>query len=216
MEWVSAPNIEDAPLEHAPGRFSFGFVQRLEARIEVFLETERGQLPLWFVAAFASGIAAWLWLPGPDQWSAFIVLALGTAIGGVAWGQGRLGRALLLGGLALAAGCGLIWGRSAWVAAPRLERPMIATIDARVEQVEQLVAKDDIRLTLAPQGAMPRLRLSLPAKDAPEGLGPGARVRAKARVQPPPPMPLPGGHDFARDAWFAERGGVGRAIGRSS
>ena len=26
-------------------------------------------------------------------------------------------------------------------------------------------------------------------------------------------MPLPGGHDFARDAWFAQRGGVGRAIG---
>jgi len=26
-------------------------------------------------------------------------------------------------------------------------------------------------------------------------------------------MPLPGGHDFARDAWFAGRGGVGRAIG---
>ncbi len=88
MEWVSAPNIEDAPLEHAPRRFSFASVQRLKARIEVFLEAERGQLPLWFVAAFASGIAAWLWLPGPDQWGAFIVIALAIAIGGVAWGQG--------------------------------------------------------------------------------------------------------------------------------
>ncbi len=213
MDWVSAPNIEDAPLEHAPTRFSFAFVRRLDTSIEAFLEAERGQLPLWFVAAFASGIAAWLWLPGPHQWGAFIILALAIAAGGLAWGQGRLGRSLLLGGLALGAGCGLIWGRSARVAAPRLERPMIAMIDARVEQVEQLVAKDDIRLTLAPGGAMPRLRLSLPAKDAPEGLGRGARVRVKARVQPPPPMPLPGGHDFARDAWFAGRGGVGRAIG---
>jgi len=136
-----------------------------------------------------------------------------VAIGGIAWGQGRLGRALLLGGLALAAGTGLIWGRSAWVAAPRLERPAIAMLDARVERVEQLVAKEDVRLTLAPAGEWPRLRVTLPANDAPERLGPGARIRVKARVQPPPSMPLPGGHDFARDAWFDGRGGAGRAIG---
>ncbi len=78
--WVCAPNIEDAPLEHARLRFSFAFLRRAEARIELFLEAERGQLPLWFVAAFASGIAAWLWLPGPAQWGAFIVLALAIAL----------------------------------------------------------------------------------------------------------------------------------------
>jgi len=213
MALVSAPNIEDAPLEPARLRFSDRLAQRPVARVEAFLEAERGQLPLWFVAAFASGIAAWLWLPGPAQWSAFILLALGIAVGGVAWGQGRLGRALLLGGLALAAGSALIWGRSAWVAAPRLERAAIALIDGRVERVEQLVARDDVRLTLAPSGDTPRLRITLPAKDAPQGLGPGARIRVKARVQPPPSMPLPGGHDFARDAWFEGRGGAGRAIG---
>ena len=213
MARVSAPNIEDAPLEHARLRFSFAVARRAESRVEAFLEAERGQLPLWFVAAFASGIAAWLWLPGPGQWRAFIIMTLGMALGGIAWGQGRFGRALLIGGLALGAGCGLIWGRSAWVAAPRLERPVIGVIEARVERIEQLVAKDDVRLTLAPTRNMPRLRVSLPAKDAPAGLGKGARIRVKARVQPPPPMPLPGGHDFARDAWFAARGGVGRAIG---
>ena len=213
MALVSAPNIEDAPLEHAPARFSLAFAHGLQTHVEVFLEAERGQLPLWFVAAFAAGIAAWLWLPGPVQWGAFILLALGIAVGGVAWGQGRLGRALLLGGLALAAGSALIWGRSAWVAAPRLERPAIAMLDARVERVEQLVAKEDVRLTLAPGGEWPRLRITLPAEDAPHGLGLGARIRVRARVQPPPSMPLPGGHDFARDAWFEGRGGAGRAIG---
>jgi competence protein ComEC len=210
---VSAPTIEDAALEHAPRRFSFEFLSRAEARIETFLEAERGQLPLWFAAAFAAGVAAWLWLPGPRQWTAFVVLALGLALAGVAWGRGRLGRSLLLGGLALAAGSGLIWGRSELVAAPRLERPAIAMVDARVERVEHLVAKGDIRVTLAPSGATPRLRLSLPASDAPAELGPGARIRIKARVQPPPAMALPGGHDFARDAWFEQRGGAGRAIG---
>ena len=213
MAWVSAPNIEDAPLEHARLRFSFAFLRRAQTHIEAFLEAERGQLPLWFVAAFASGIAAWLWLPGPAQWGALIVFALALALGGLAWGQGRLGQAMLIGGIALAMGCGLIWGRSIWVAAPRLERPTIAILDGRIEKIEHLVAKDDLRLTLAPNGAMPRLRVSLPTKDAPKGLGKGARITVKARVQPPPPMPLPGGHDFARDAWFASRGGVGRTIG---
>jgi len=213
MAWVSAPNIEHAALEHAPPRFSFVFAGTAAASIEAFLEAERGQLPLWFVAAFASGIAAWLWLPGPTQWAAFIAFALAVALAGIAWGQGRLGRLLLIGGLALGAGCGLIWGRSALVAAPRLERPLIAVLDARIEKVEHLVAKDDLRLTLASTAEVPRLRVSLPAKDAPDGLAKGARIRVKARVQPPPPMPLPGGHDFARDAWFAGRGGVGRTIG---
>ncbi len=213
MAWVSAPNIEDAPLEHAPTRFSFGFAKHIEARIETFLEAERGQLPLWFVAAFAAGIAAWLWLPAPAQWQAFIILALGIAAGGLAWGRGRLGRALVLGGLAMAAGSGLIWGRATWVAAPRLDQPAIAVLEARVERIEHLVAKGNVRLTLAPDAARPRLRLTLPAADAPEGLGVGAQIRVKARIQPPPAMPLPGGHDFARDAWFDQRGGAGRAIG---
>lgn len=217
MTMVSAPTIEDAPQEHAPRRFSASSLDPLASRIETFLEAERAQLPLWLVAAFAAGIAAWLWLPGPDQWRALIVLALGIAAVGLAWsgsaGQGRCGRALLLGGLALAAGCGLIWVRATWVAAPRLDRPQVATLDARVEQVEQLVAKGDVRLTLAPGADRPRLRVTLPAKDAPPGLGAGARIRIKARIQPPPPMALPGGHDFARDAWFDRRGGVGRAIG---
>jgi len=212
MAWVSAPIIEQAPLEHAPTRFSRGLIERAEARVETFLEAERGQLPLWLVAAFAAGIAAWLWLPGPDQWRAFVILSLAIALGGVAWGRGRLGRALLIGGLAMAAGCALIWIRGTWVAAPRLERPQVVLVEARVERVEHLVARDDVRITLAP-GTLPRLRLSLPAKSAPAGLASGARIRVKARVQPPPTMPLPGGHDFARDAWFQGRGGAGRAIG---
>ena len=72
---VSAPTIEGAALEHAPPRFSVEFLSRSEARIETFLEAERGQLPLWFAAAFAAGIAAWLWLPGPRELRAWILVA---------------------------------------------------------------------------------------------------------------------------------------------
>src|SRR5687767_15675333 len=133
---VSAPTIEDSPLEHARSRFSRRMFDRFELRIEAFLEAERGQLPLWFVAAFAGGIAMWLWLPGARQWAAFIVLMLGVTLAGLAWGRGRFGRAMVVGGLALAAGSGLIWLRSTLVAAPRLVRAAIMTLDARVERVE--------------------------------------------------------------------------------
>jgi len=187
----------------------------IAARVEAFLEVERGQLPLWFVASFGAGIAAWLWLPAPAQWSAWIASALGLGAAGLAWGGGRLGRAMLVGGLTLAAGCGWIWLRSERVAAPRLERAAVVSLTARVDKIEPLVAKGDVRLTLTPEGSElpPRIRVSMPADKAPPGLGAGARISLRARLQPPPPMALPGGHDFARDAWFQRRGAVGRAIG---
>ena len=215
MDWTSAPIIVDAPLELAHRRFLPAWFSAVFGRVEVFLEGERAQLPLWFVVAFGAGVAAWLWLPGPGHWAAWIVVAFGMALAGVAAGEGRAPRALQLGGLAMAAGCALIWWRSDHVAAPRLERPLVVQFQAGVERVESRSAKGDLRLTLRPEGAQlpPRVRVSLPEADAPVGLASGATIRLKARLQPPPPMALPGSHDFARDAWFAGIGGVGRAIG---
>ena len=215
MDWTSAPITVDAPLEPAQRSFLPARISAVFRSVEAFLEAERAQLPLWFAAVFGIGIAAWLWLPGPAAWSSVILIGLGLAASGLAIGQLRIGRSLLFGGLALAAGCALIWWRSSLVAAPRLERPEIATFEARVERLEARAAKDDVRLTLAVQssGMPPLVRVSVPNKDVRTGLGDGALVRIKARLQPPPPMALPGSHDFARDLWFAGIGGVGRAIG---
>ena len=215
MDWVSAPNIEDAPAELAHGRNSGGFLSLARDRVELLLEAERAQLPLWFTVAFGFGIASWLWLPGPGQWLAFILLSLGLGATGFTMGDGRIGRALIFGGLAMAAGCALIWWRSEAVATPTLEWPAVMTFEAKVEKVEPRVAKGDLRLTLAPVGEAlpPRVRVSMPEEDKPGGLGQGATVRLRARLQPPPPMALPGSHDFARDAWFQGIGGVGRALG---
>ena len=215
MDWTSAPNTVDAPLE--PARSSF-LAQRFSAvsgQIEQFLEVERAQLPLWFAVAFGTGIAAWLCLPGEREWAAFVALAIGLAFAGLTLGPARSGRALLLGGVAMAAGCALIWWRSETVAAPRLNRPVIATFEAGVERVETRAAKGDLRLTLGTSaaGLPPRIRISFPGENPPNGLGEGALVRLRARLQAPPPMALPGSHDFARDAWFQAIGGVGRAIG---
>jgi competence protein ComEC len=214
MDWVSAPNIVDAPAELAQERNSGGFLGSARERVERFLEKERAQLPLWFTAAFGSGIAAWLWMPQPSQWAAFIALVLALAAAGFMV-EGRIGRALTFGGLALAAGCSLIWWRSNAVATEWLVRPSVVAFEARVEKVEPRAAKGDLRLTLATVGGTlpPLVRVSMPEEGKPAGLGQGATVRLRARLQPPPPMALPGSHDFARDAWFQGIGGVGRAMG---
>ena len=215
MDWTSAPITEDAPLEPAHRRFLPKPISAVFLKVEGFLESERAQLPLWFVAAFGAGIAAWLWMPGPRQWEAFIAVQLGLAGLALTLGRGRIGRVLLLGSLAMAAGCGLVWSRSELVAAVTLEKPVVATFRARVETVETLAAKGDMRLTLAPldEGLVPRVRVAVPEKETPAGLAPGAEIRIRARLMPPPPMPLPGGHDFARDFWFKGIGATGRVIG---
>ena len=222
MDWTSAPNIEEASVKPARAFVWPVRIASLAERLETFLEVQRAQLPLWGVAAFGAGIAAWLWLPSEKPWAAFIALALGLAAAGIAGGPTRVGRALLWSGLAMAIGCAWVWARADYVAAPRLDRPQVAMFDARVERVEPRAAKGDVRLTLAPTGPPlpsrpalpPRLRVSLKQVDAPAGLGKGAMVRMRARIQPPPPMALPGGHDFARDAWFLGIGGVGRTLGK--
>jgi competence protein ComEC len=184
-------------------------------RVEVFLERERGQLPPWFVVGFGAGIAAWFTLDQPHHWAVFLCLSGALALAGLAARGGRAERAAGWFGLALTLGCALVWARSAYVAAPRLERPLVTEFRATVERVETRTAKGDLRLTLAPSDAKlpPRVRVSLKLKDAPEGIAAGAVLEVRARLAPPPPMALPGGYDFARDAWFRGIGGVGRALG---
>jgi competence protein ComEC len=215
MDWTSAPIIEDAPLEPAHRRFLPVTLSAVFRRIEAFLERERSQLPVWFTVAFATGIASWLWLPAPRLWASANILAVGISAAGAATQPSRFRRSLMFAGLALAAGCALVWLRSDWVASPRLDRPVVTSFEGRVERVEPRAAKGDLRLTLALDAPdlPPVVRVSLPAEDSPSGLGDGAVVRLRARIQPPPEMALPGGHDFARDAWFQGIGAVGRAMG---
>jgi competence protein ComEC len=211
MDWTSAPNIEDASLEPAHRLFSSAFFERIEA----FLEIERAQLPLWFVVSFGMGIAAWFTLQASPAWSGILFLGAGAAGLGLGWRQSGIGRALIGFGVALSFGCGLIWVRSMWVAAPVLDRPQMAVIKGKIERVETLAAKGDLRLTIAAAtpGLPPRVRVSIPQEGAPKGLAADALVELKARLAPPPPMALPGTHDFARDAWFRGIGAVGRGIG---
>lgn len=215
MQWTSAPNIAGAPLpQQARGYWKTRFSAARE-RIESLLEAERAQLPPWAVVGFGAGTAAWFALPSRFEWTAFLAIASGAAIAGFTLRGGRLERAAGWFAFMAALGCALVWARSDYVAAPRLARPLVTTFTARVEKVEPLVAKGDVRLTVTPEDpALPPLvRVSAKAEDSPRLLSPGARIRVRARLAPPPPMVLPGTYDFARDSWFRGIGGVGRSFG---
>ena len=214
MQWTSAPNIGIAPLPQRARGFWKTRFEGLHERLEAFLERERGQLPPWFVVGLGGGIAAWFALDAPRQWLAVICMGAGLAMAGFALGRGRAERAGAWLGLAVALGCSLVWVRSQWVAAPRLEWPRVVTFQARVERVEDLAAKGDLRLTLAPvpgAGLPARVRVSM-KDEASEGIATGALLEVRARLAPPPPMAIPGTYDFARDAWFKRIGAVGRSL----
>jgi competence protein ComEC len=171
-------------------------------------------LPPWAVVGFGAGIAAWFALDFRVQWIAFLAISSGLAIAGFTIRGGRAERAIGWFAMAMALGCALVWTRSATVAGPRIERPTITTFDGKVEKIEPLVAKGDVRLTIAPSDSKlpPRVRVSAPAEDVPAGLSQDAQVRIRARLTGPPSMALPGTYDFARDAWFRQIGAVGRAF----
>lgn len=215
MQWMSAPNIGQAPLPQRARRFWGTRFSGWRENVEAFLERERGQLPPWFVVGFGTGISAWFALDQPRHWAAFLCISAALALAGFSLRGGRAERAVGWFGLAMMLGCALVWARANTVAAPRLERPLVTEFQAKVEWVETRAAKRDLRLTLAPTDKTlpPRVRVSTKQDGAPNGIAKGAQLQLRARLAPPPPMALPGGYDFARDAWFKGIGGVGRSLG---
>src|SRR4051812_5524360 len=215
MQWTSAPNIGEAPLPQRARSYWKTRFSPLHEQLERLLEAERAQLPPWLVVGFGSGIAAWFALDDPGEWAAFLCLGAALALVGFVLGNGRAGRALGWFALAATLGCGLVWMRSEWVAAPRLSRPAVAEVAGRVETVDYLAAKAAVRLTLHPNDPAlpPRVRISVDQEDFPNRIAPGAEIKLRARLAPPPPMALPGTYDFARDAWFKGLGAVGKTLG---
>jgi competence protein ComEC len=216
MQVEAAPNIAVGPLPQGGVSSWLGRLTIYRAAIEEWLERERGQLPPWFVVGFGTGIATWFALDGARGWLALLLGSAGLAIVGFVARGGRAERAIGWFTLAAALGCALIWARSEWVAQPRLVRPIVVSFAGRVDRVEQLLAKDQVRLTLAPSEANlpPRVRVTVDDKNFSGGIATGAVVQVRARLAPPPPMALPGSYDFSRDAWFKGIGAVGKALGR--
>ena len=148
MQWTSAPNIGQAPLpQRARGYWEARLRATLEG-LEQLLEAERTQLPPWLAVGFGTGIAAWFALAAPEDWSAFLCVSAAMALAGFVLGAGRASRALGWFALAAGLGCALIWARSEWVAAPRLDRPMVTEVTGTVDAVDHLAARGTLRLLL--------------------------------------------------------------------
>src|SRR3954454_5814118 len=144
MQWTSAPNIGEAPLpQRARGYWKTRFSAFHEG-LEQLLEAERAQLPPWFVVGFGSGIAAWFALGSRGEWQAFLCMTAALCLVGFAVGEGRAGRALGWFALAATLGCSLVWARSAWVAQPRLERPLVTEVAGKVDAVDHVAARDTV------------------------------------------------------------------------
>lgn len=212
----SVATIAPAP-SMGSGALQTGLWGRFAARVERFLDSERDQLALWLPVALGVGIAAWFVLDGPAVWIAWMAAMAGLAAASQLLPRdARFRRVLLVASLASLIGCATIWARAAWLAAPVLTRPVIATFTARIEQVELQTARDRVRLTLLPMDAPqlpPRVRVNVSDVAATTGLIAGDVVRLRARLMGPQSASVPGSFDFSRVAWFQGLGATGKAIG---
>jgi competence protein ComEC len=188
---------------------------RLSARLEAIADKERDQLPLWLPVGLIAGISGWFWLGGETAWTAFLCLAVASALAFAAGAGGaRWGRALAIFCLAAALGCANIWWKAERVAAPRLERAQLAIFEGEVETLQRLPARESVRLVLKTSGGglPPRVRVNVDDEDAGAAVQTGARLRVRAWLMPPAPAAVPGAYDFARAAWFQRIGATGRAL----
>ena len=191
---------------------------RILGRFEYHLEAERDQIALWLPIAIGAGVAAWSALPDRNGWIAAAIVFGGFALAGLGIGVAtRLGRLLLIGGVAALLGLGLIWGKALWVAALRIDRPAVATFSARIESVQRLPARELVRLQLAPDAASglpPRIRVNVEADELPAYVPTGATIDLRARLMPPAAPMVPGAYDYTRVAWFQGIGATGKALDR--
>jgi competence protein ComEC len=190
---------------------------RLVSRVELWLEAQRDQLPLWIPVALGAGIAAWLILPRQNHWIGFILCALSLIAAGpvLGWPR-RMARVAAFGGMFAALGCLLIWWRAEAGRHAVLDRPLVAVVSGTLLAVEDQPAQERVRLRVAVDHALrlPEIiRVTLRKTEKVEGLNPGAKVRFRARLAPPPGVALPGGYDFRRSAWFQQLGAVGQILG---
>ena len=222
---ADAPSTAFDPLQIGAG----GWLARVRGALETWLDAERDQLALWLPVALGGGVTSWYLLNSPRQWIAAILMMSALGLAALALGRtGRTARVVAIGALAAALGLALIWWRAERVAAPVLDRPVIARFVGRVETVDPLPARALVQLEMTPIRTLPiacarppcdapavlppRFRVNLAEANAPSGLHAGSTIELRARLMPPPDAGVPGAYDFAQTAWFAQIGATGRGF----
>jgi competence protein ComEC len=191
---------------------------RLRAWLWQSFAEERARFVNWLPVVFGAGI--WIYFTlGSEPTVALAGLPLVT--GAILTRLAQRGSVLrLVGVLLIIAGAGFVVAkaRSVFVAAPVLERTLRAVSVTGVVERREPHAKRGERLTLRlisvgdvepdrlPRRA--RIRTLMPAGE----IVPGDAVHLTATLSPPSAPALPGGHDFARAAYFEGVGAVGFAL----
>lgn len=186
------------------------------SQIELWLEKEATQLPLYIPIFVGMGIAAWFTL-GSENWSYVIIPSfILIMVGLVARLKSRLSLVSLMIGLSIIIGWSAISIRSHNISAPILEKPWVGHIYGRIDRVEKLPARAITRLTLvtdARQSLPEKIRINLSNDQYDDAFTTGSIIKSKVRLLPPTGPAVPGAYDFAQRAWFDGLGATGSALG---
>ena len=187
---------------------------------EAFLEAHPFERGLWLVIAFATGIVAWVILPGPAEWMAVLLGLAGLALlVAIVLDDAEFGllRLAVIGISAMScAGLATIWLKSELVGQPGIASPRVVWLQGQLVERREEPAKARSRLVVRTPiegfAAPVLVRVNL-AKDKDDPAArQGAIIRLRARLMPPAPPMLPGAYDFARTAWFSGIAATGSAL----
>lgn len=177
--------------------------------LENWLDRERDQLPLWLPVGIGIGIVIWQF-GGASAAPGLLLLAIAVGLFALlAKPHSRSRQFLGMAAVAILLGFGLISLKSATVAQPVLGKIWIGDFYGRIEAVENLTAREVVRLRLATdaQGELPPVvRVNLTPEQYQSTFQVGAIIRLRARLMPPAGQPCRGGmisragHGFSRSA----------------
>ena len=183
------------------------------------LLAERERWPMWIPVGLGTGVALYFALPAePAPWIGPLA-ATAALILGLLGRRHQLWLVIAIAALALASGFAAAQLRTAWVAAPVLQkeiRPVTVTGRVVVSEVRgagRRLVLDRLRIGGLDEAATPaRVRISLRGASVPSYI-PGQWVELRAALSPPAAPSAPGAFDFARHAYFQRLGGLGFAFG---
>lgn len=188
----------------------------IATRIELWLEKEATQLPLYIPIFVGIGIAAWF-VFGANNWYYIISPCIMLSVIGLATKlKSRLSLVTLMIGLSIIIGWSAISLRSHTISAPILERPWVGHIYGRIDRIEKLPARAITRLTLdteARQSLPKKIRINLSNNQYDDSFTKGSIIKSKVRLLPPAGPAVPGAYDFSQRAWFDGLGATGSALG---
>jgi competence protein ComEC len=193
-----------------------GSILALQAwtRLAGMARADAHRRPLWLPVALGCGMALYFSLdaePSAVMAGCAAVLALGAGLAAARWSNFAL--ALVA---ALALGFAVAKAREVSVAAPLLDRPMVAHLSGRVESLDWRdkgvrIVLSDLRSGRFQEGHIPE-EVRIAIRSGGENLKPGEGVELTAQLQPPPGPSEPGDADPGRAAFFLSIGADGFAM----